>query len=77
MGAIHIYSNKTDDLYFLNELARRMNLKTDIETPENNTSGAKVKNNSIKEDDKLAELAFLTSGVTLEKFFEEEIEKMF
>ena len=73
MGTIHIHSNEADDLYFLNELARRMNLETIIETPENEIFIGKIK----KEEKKLAEMAFLTSGATLEKFFEEETEKMF
>jgi len=38
MGTIQIHSNKTDDLYFLNELARRMNLKTEIKIPKTETS---------------------------------------
>ena len=38
MGIIHIYSNKSEDLYFLNELAKRLNLKSDIETPETETA---------------------------------------
>ena len=33
MGTITIHSNKADDLYFINELARRLNLKTEIDTP--------------------------------------------
>lgn len=77
MGTIHIHSNKADDLYFLNELARRMNLETIIETPENEISIGKIKKDLKKEEKKLAEMAFLTSGATLEKFFEKETEKMF
>jgi len=38
MGTIHIHSNKPDDLYILNELAKRMNLKSNIEIPEIETN---------------------------------------
>ena len=33
MGTILIQSEKPDDLYFLNEMARRMNLKSKIDAP--------------------------------------------
>jgi hypothetical protein len=77
MGTIHIYSNKPDDLYFLNELARRMNLKTKIEPPENETVNSLDRNDFKKADKKLTEMAFLASSAALEKFFEDETEKMF
>ena len=38
MGTIHIHSNEADDLYFINELARRMNLEAEIKVPETETS---------------------------------------
>lgn len=75
MGTIHIHSNKADDLYFLNELARRMNLETNIETPENEIFIGKKKKVLKNEEKKLAEMAFLTSGATLEKFFEKSSKK--
>jgi len=34
MGTLQIFSNKADDLIFLNEMARRMNLKTKMKMPE-------------------------------------------
>jgi len=34
MGTLQIFSNKADDLLFLNEMARRMNLRTEIQIPE-------------------------------------------
>ncbi len=77
MGTITIESSKPDDLYFLNEMARRMNLKSNIEAPENEISIGRIMNNNKLEDKKLAEMAFLTSSATLEKFFENETEKMF
>jgi hypothetical protein len=30
MATLQIHSNNTDDLYLLNEMARRMNLKTEL-----------------------------------------------
>ena len=81
MATLQIHSNNTDDLYLLNEMARRMNLKTEMKTeiapPENKSSIGNVNNDLKKENKKLVEMAFLTSGATLEKFFEEETEKMF
>ncbi|MCD4788834.1 MAG: hypothetical protein K8R37_02445 [Bacteroidales bacterium] len=77
MGTITIESSKPDDLYFLNEMARRMNLKSNIEAPEKEISIGRIMNNNKLEDKKLAEMAFLTSSATLEKFFENETEKMF
>ncbi len=38
MGTLQIFSNKADDLLFLNEMARRMNLKTEMQIPETGTS---------------------------------------
>ena len=38
MGLLQIYSNQADDLYFLNEMARRMNLKTEMKIPEPETN---------------------------------------
>lgn len=40
MGTIHIHSNKANDLYFLNEMARRMNLKSEIKMPKPETNVA-------------------------------------
>ena len=34
MGTLQIFSNKVDDLLFLNDMARRMNLKTEMQIPE-------------------------------------------
>ena len=38
MATLQIHSNSTDDLYLLNEMARRMNLKTEMKIPEPETS---------------------------------------
>ncbi|MCD4697465.1 MAG: hypothetical protein K8S16_14625 [Bacteroidales bacterium] len=38
MGTITIKSDKPDDLYFIRELARRLNLKNEITTTETETS---------------------------------------
>lgn len=35
MATITIKSNNAEDIYFINELARRLNLETEIKTPEN------------------------------------------
>jgi hypothetical protein len=40
MGTLQIFSNKADDLLFLNEMARRMNLKTKMQIPETGTQPA-------------------------------------
>jgi len=42
MGTIHIHSNKVDDLYFLNEMARHMNLKAEIKVLEPETSVGRI-----------------------------------
>ena len=51
MGTITIKSNKADDLYFLNELARRLNLETEIKTEDDftGTGGFINKNDKEKE----------------------------
>lgn len=38
MATITITSNKADDIYFISELARRLNLETKIKMPETETS---------------------------------------
>ena len=42
MGTITIESSKVDGLYFINELARRLNLKTKIETDVTETSSDRL-----------------------------------
>ena len=34
MGTLQIFSNKADDLLLLNEMARRLNMKTELKLPE-------------------------------------------
>lgn len=82
MGTITIHSNKAEDLYFINELARGLNLKTEIDTPSTETTIGRMQPSRElellkKEDKRLAEMAFLTSSASLENFFENETEKMF
>jgi hypothetical protein len=36
MRTLQIFSNKADDLLLLNEMARRLNLKTELKLPETN-----------------------------------------
>ncbi len=43
MNTITIKSNKPDDIYFLNELARRLNLETDIKTDDDYQGKGKLK----------------------------------
>ena len=70
MGTITIESNKTDDLYFLNEMAKRMNLKSNIETPENEIR--RELNDLKAEDKKLAEMISYSGRQTIGKILENE-----
>ena len=72
MGTITIESNKTDDLYFLNEMAKRMNLKSNIETPENEIEIRRELNDLKAEDKKLAEMISYSGRQTIGKILENE-----
>lgn len=50
MGTLQIFSNKVDDLLLLNEMARRLNLKTELRLPETDANIEQKKSNIIYED---------------------------
>jgi hypothetical protein len=50
MGTLQIFSNKTDDLLLLNEMARRLNMKTELKLPETD-SGIALKKSAINYED--------------------------
>ncbi|MCD4696164.1 MAG: hypothetical protein K8S16_07965 [Bacteroidales bacterium] len=49
MGTITIASKKSEDLYFLSELVRRMGMKSKIKVDENSISKGRVKQNRDEE----------------------------
>ena len=75
MATITIKSNKTDDLYFISELARRLGLPTEVET---NDNSIEINRGTHKnEDEKLIQMGISSSGSALKDFLINETEKMF
>ena len=77
MGTITIHSNKADDLYFLGEMARRMNLKANIEAPKNETSIGWAVNPNKAEDKKIFEMSKSVRDNALADFLRNETEPIF
>jgi hypothetical protein len=75
MATITIKSNKTDDLYFISELARRLGLPTEVETDDKPIENSK--RTHITEDEKLIQMGISSSGAALKDFLINETEKMF
>ncbi len=75
MATITIKSSKTDDLYFISELARRLGLPTKVETDDNAIENSK--RTHITDDDKLIQMGISSSGTALKDFLLNETEKMF
>lgn len=77
MNTITIQSSKPEDIYFINELAKRLRLKANVTTDDKNKGRKYIEKGSKKEDVTLARMAFHTSSVALEEFFDNESEKTF
>ncbi len=77
MGTITIESKETDILYFIDELAKRLGLKTKIEAPEIDTSIDREMNPNRIEDKKLFEIAKGVRNNALADFLRNETEPIF
>jgi len=77
MGTITIESKETDILYIIDELAKRLGLKTKIESLETDTSiGREMDPNRI-EDKKLFEITKSVRNNALADFLRNETEPIF
>ncbi|MCD4697031.1 MAG: hypothetical protein K8S16_12415 [Bacteroidales bacterium] len=70
MGTITIASKKSEDLYFLSELARRMGMKSKIKVDKN--SIGRVSNKNKEEDKRLIEMISYNGLRTIGKILENE-----
>jgi hypothetical protein len=67
MATLQIFSNNTDDLYLLDEMARRMNLKTEMNIPESEKSAGRTRTVVDYEDTAEGVVEAVKRGLEFEK----------
>jgi hypothetical protein len=76
MGTITIKSDKADDLYLLNELARRLNLETEVKTEDDLTGAGEFVNKNDKEKE-LMEMISYHGRVTIGNILKDDTGDIF
>jgi hypothetical protein len=67
MATLQIHSNNTDDLYLLNEMAKRMNMKTEMKIPEPEKSAGRTQPVIDYEDTAEGVVEAIKRGLEFEK----------